>query len=51
MGYSAAEAVVAGVLPFLPADLAKIAFAATAGGRVKRIIFAAGLLPSSPSGK
>ncbi len=51
MGYSAAEAVIAGVLPFLPADLAKIAFAATAGGRVKRIIFAAGLLPSSPSGK
>lgn len=38
MGYSTAEAIIAGVLPFLPADLAKIFLAATAGARIKRIL-------------
>ena len=50
MGYGFAEAIVAGILPFLPADLAKIAFAATAGLRIKRSIAAAGLLMKSEPG-
>ena len=36
MGYNLTEALLAGVLPFLPADLAKIALAAAAGTRVKK---------------
>ena len=51
MGYSATEALIAGVLPFIPADLAKIAFAAAAGSRIKRSISPASLLPSSPPTK
>lgn len=36
MGYNTAEALLAGVLPFLPADLAKIALAAAAGVKIKK---------------
>lgn len=45
MGYSAGEAVLGGILPFLPADLFKIALAASAGERIRRSISSGGLLP------
>ena len=48
MGYSTAEALLAGVLPFFPADLAKIAFAATVGARLKKAVAPDKLLPSTP---
>lgn len=48
LGYSAAETLIAGVLPFFPADLAKIAFTAAAGSRIKRSISSAGLTASAP---
>jgi len=36
MGYSTIEALLAGVIPFLPADLAKIALVASAGIKIKK---------------
>lgn len=51
MGYGAAEALLAGVAPFIPADLGKIAFAATAGIKIKKSMPPGRLLPSSPRGK
>ncbi|NLA12200.1 MAG: biotin transporter BioY [Firmicutes bacterium] len=51
MGFGAAEAVLAGVLPFLPADLLKIAFAATVGARLKKSITPNVPLPSPPAGQ
>jgi biotin transport system substrate-specific component len=45
-GYSASEAILAGVLPFIPLDVAKAFIAAVLGARVKKIMHAGGLLQS-----
>ncbi len=46
MGYSTAQALIAGVLPFLPADLGKIAITAAAGSRIRKSISPAAVLSS-----
>ena len=48
-GYSAGEAILAGVLPFIPLDLAKAAIAAVLGARVKKSMHATGALQSYAS--
>jgi biotin transport system substrate-specific component len=45
-GYSTGEAILAGVLPFIPLDVAKAFIAAALGARVKKSMHAGGLLHS-----
>ena len=45
MGYSAVQAFLAGVAPFIPVDILKIALAATLGIRVRKSLRQNGLLP------
>jgi biotin transport system substrate-specific component len=45
MGYSAGQAFLAGVAPFIPVDIIKIALAAALGARVRKSLRQSGLLP------
>lgn len=51
MGYRAKAALLAGVVPFFPADLIKIAVAAAASIKIKKSLQLSGLLSSTPPGK
>ena len=52
MGYSAGQAFLAGVAPFIPADIMKIALAAVLGARIRKSLLQNSLLPhSSRNGK
>jgi len=44
MGYSAGQAFLAGVVPFIPVELIKVALAAALGTRIKRSLHRSGLL-------
>jgi len=44
MGYSAGQAFLAGVVPFIPVDLIKVALATALGTQIKRSLFKSGLL-------
>lgn len=50
MGYNTAQALIAGVPPFLPTDPGKITFTAAAGARIRKSVSQAAILPSPRPG-